>query len=218
MGSGPSMRDVDPARLPGFPILLNGAASLHAAFTDHAVAVEDERFVWRHLDMLKAALRPETLRLFSPAVMRALAEQEPDLLRDAPVIVMENLLKPFRSRRRSLEEVESRVLRDGDAAVSREPEQGVVVAGTVAYSVLQFALATEARRIAVAGVDLTNTAAPRFYETAGRTAASGIEAGQARILSHFAVALQLAEERSSRLETVTPGSALERIGVVYAPL
>ena len=206
VGSGPSMRGADPAQLPGFPILLNGAASLNLARA--AVAVEDERFVWRHLPMLREALRPDTLRLFSPAVMRALAELAPQLLRSAPVILMENRDKPFGRPRPKP---------DG-AMVATDPQRGVVIAGTVAFSALQMALATGARRIALAGVDLSNAAEPRFYERPGDTAPSGLVTGQERILAHFAAALVLACARGVRLETVTPGSALEQVGVPYVPL
>jgi hypothetical protein len=204
VGSGPSMRGVDLARLPGFPILLNGAVSLGLA---GAVAVEDERFAWRHLAMLKERVTAGMPRLFSPAVIRVLAARAPMLVSGGPVILMENLEKPAGLvRRRDL------------GLVSERPEEGVIVAGTVAFSVMQVALGLPARRILFAGVDLGNAAAPRFYETAGDMAPSGLLTGLDRILRHFRAGLELAERRGIVVETVTPGSALERIGVPYRPL
>ena len=204
VGSGPSLRHVDPARLPGFPILLNGAMSLDL---DGAVAVEDERFVWRHLDMIERYVAPGMPRLFSPAVIRAIAAQSPDVLKAGPVILMENLGKRAHE-----------VRRHDLPLVSHAPEEGVIVAGTVAFSALQVAMGTGARRISFAGIDLGNVAAPRFYESVGDVAPSGLSSGLDRILRHFSAARTYAEERGITLETVTPGSALERIGIPYRPL
>ena len=204
VGSGPSIRQIDPRRLPGYPILLNGALTLGL---NGALAVEDERFVWRHLAMMEERLAPDMPRLLSPAVIRVLAARAPRLLSEGPVILMENMGKRVGEvRRRDL------------PAVSEMPEEGVTVAGTVAFSALQMALGTGARRIALAGVDLGNAAQPRFYETAGEAAPSGLVTGLDRILAHFAAALDLAARRSVVVETVTPGSALETIGVHYRPL
>ncbi len=94
----------------------------------------------------------------------------------------------------------------------------MVIAGTVAFSALQVALALGAGRVALAGVDLGGAEGPRFYEQAGDVAPSGLAAGQARILAHFRAALGLARSRGQRLETVTPGSALEGVGIPYVPL
>jgi hypothetical protein len=204
VGAGPSMRKVDPGELPGFPILLNGSLSLGLP---GALAVEDERFVWRHLPMMEQRLAPGMPRLFSPAVIRLLATRAPRLLAEGSVVLMENLGKRAGElRRRDL------------PLVSDTPEDGVVVAGTVAFSALQMALGTGARRIAFAGVDLGNADQPRFYETAGSAAASGLSAGLDRILMHFAAAAKLAASRGVALETVTPGSALARVGIPYRRL
>lgn len=201
VGSGPSIRKIDPAALPGFPIALNGALSLGLG---GALAVEDERFVWRHLPMLREGLWPDMIRLFSPAVIRVLAARAPELLKGGPVILMENIAKPAH-----------RVRRADVPEISVTPEEGVVIAGTVAFSALQMAMGTDAKRIALAGIDLGNAAEPRFYERAGNTAPSGLVSGLDRILRHFAAARDVAAARGVRLETVTPGSALERIGIPY---
>lgn len=203
IGSGPSIRSIDPGALPGFPIALNGALSLGLG---GALAVEDERFVWRHLSMLRSGLGPDMIRLFSPAVIRVLAARAPELLSAGPVILMENIAKPAHQRRR----------RD-IPEISQMPEEGVVIAGTVAFSALQMVLGTGVRRIALAGIDLGNAAEPRFYEQAGNAAPSGLVSGLERILRHFSAARDVAAARGVRLETVTPGSALERIGIPYCP-
>ncbi len=221
VGSGPSMAQIDPRRLPGLPILLNGAVSLAPRLGREIVlAVEDERFVWRRFELMRKAVPDDATCLFSVSVLRALAERGAGWLAGRRVILLDNLLKPYGARRQDLtaSEVAPRVFRHGDAAVSRDPETGVVIAGTVALSAVQVALGLGVKRVALAGVDLSDTDAPRFYETSGDRAPSGIESGQARILSHFAAANALALSRGQRLETVTPGSALETIGIPYRPL
>ncbi len=221
VGSGPSMEGVDPASLPGLPILLNGAVTLAPRLGRPAMlAIEDERFVWRRFGLVREALPEGAVCLFSVAVLRAVAERDAAWLARHEVFLLDNLLKPYGARRRAVDapELADVIVGIRDGAVSRDPAAGVVIAGTVALSATQVALALAGERVALAGVDLTNAAAPRFYERSGDVAPSGLAAGQARILAGFAAARALARERGLRLETVTPGSALAAVGVPFAPL
>lgn len=213
VGSGPSLRDQRIESLPdGVSILLNGAASLAGRTRPLAVAVEDERFVFRHHAILAGVPRTVPLML-SPAAMRALAERNANLLTDRTVCLIDNILKPLNRPRRTLDDpaVAQNVRRRADAALSIEPEQGVVVTGTVAFSALQIALAASPATIMLAGIDLTNADQPRFYEGQDQ-APSGLNKGKKRILDGFALARAEAGPRGIALTCASPVSALLAIG------
>lgn len=213
IGSGPSLRNQHPERLPsGTAILLNGAAGLAARLPPAAVAVEDERFVFRHHTMLRA-LPLHTPLLLSPAAIRAWAERDAASLTDRPVALIDNVEKPLGLPRRPLSDPDLRqvVLRGPRGAMSVAPDRGVVITGTVAFTALQFALAAAPERILLAGIDLSNDAQPRFYEGRDR-APSGLSAGLERILDGFALAREQAGRRGIAVTCASPVSALLDIG------
>ena len=73
VGSGPSINDADLSVLPPHSaILLNGAIHLIGAGVAEplAVAIEDERFIWRHFDLVRDQLGPDTLLLLAPEFQR----------------------------------------------------------------------------------------------------------------------------------------------------
>lgn len=222
VGTGPSLANQHLERLGGgTAVLLNGAASLAGRVAPLAVAVEDERFVFRHFAMLAAVPRAVPLFL-SPAALRAMAERDADLLRGRPVALIENLAKPLGGRKRPLSDpaLDGCLLRGaGGAALSLDPDRGVVIAGTVAFSALQICLSARPREIVIAGVDLSNAAtAPRFYETADDRAPSGIVTGLDRILAGFALAQEAAASRQIALICASRQSALCGIGIPYQPV
>jgi hypothetical protein len=98
-------------------------------------------------------------------------------------------------------------------ALSHDPDAGVVIFGTVALSAVQVALAAKPDRILLVGIDLTNAAAPRFYETATKSAPSGIVAGLDRILGGFAIALRSAQAQNTTILCASPVSALLVLGI-----
>lgn len=213
LGSGPSIGSQRIEALgDGTAILCNGAARLASRISPLAVAVEDERFVFRHHAMLAALPRDMPL-LLSPAALRAWAERGPEALTDRAIALIDNLEKPLAGPRRPLSDPALReiVLRGHRGALSLQPDRGVVITGTVAFSALQFALAARPRRILLAGVDLSNDDQPRFYENTDR-APSGLSAGLARILAGFALAHEAAERRGIALSCASPVSALLELG------
>lgn len=214
VGSGPSLKDQRIEALgDGTAILCNGAASLSDRIRPLAVAVEDERFVFRHHAML-AALPRDLPLLLSPAAIRAWAARDPALLEHRRVALIENIERPLNAPRRPLSDPVLReiVLRGHRGALSLRPDQGVVITGTVAFSALQFALAAAPDRILLAGIDLTNDSQPRFYETTD-AAPSGLSAGIERILAGFGLAREAAERRGIALSCASPVSALLELGV-----
>ncbi len=218
VGSGPSLRDQRRTALPGPAcVLLNGAVTLVGEIgAPLAVAIEDERFVWRHRPLLEP-IPPDVLCLLSTGVLRAICETGPAWLDGRAVVRIEDLRKPYRAPRRRLEDPGLPVRRAGAAALSLDPGAGVVIAGTVAFTALQFALWAGPERIGFAGIDLGNAGDPRFYERPGATAASGLDRAQGRILPHFALAGQVAAERGIGLECYSPVSALLSLGLPFSP-
>ena len=223
IGSGPSVGGADLSSLPAqSAILLNGAISLIGAQIKKplAVAIEDERFVWRHFAMIRDKVRMGTLCLFSPGVIRALCELDADWLAGHSVVLIDDIRKPYGVPRRMGEELQAFdfVTLGEDAGFSVDPDRGVFQGGSVAISALQFALRTNAVRIGFLGVDISNAKAPRFYETAGDVAFSGIAGAEKRILAHIALAKSFAEHNGVTLINHSPVSALKLIGLDYRPL
>ncbi|MFV0299636.1 MAG: glycosyl transferase [Paracoccus sp. (in: a-proteobacteria)] len=214
VGSGPSLKGQQIEALGDHTaILCNGAASLTGRIRPLAVAVEDERFVFRHHAML-AALPRNTPLLLSPAAIRAWAERDPAPLENRSVALIENLERPPGAPRRPLSDPALRdiVLRGHRGAISVAPDRGVVITGTVAFSALQFALAAAPERIVLAGIDLSNDTEPRFYESRD-SAPSGLSAGIERILAGFALARDTAARRDIALSCASPVSALLGLGI-----
>ncbi|MBT9386675.1 glycosyl transferase [Pseudooceanicola sp. CBS1P-1] len=211
IGSGPSLKRQRVAALEMPAVLLNGAVALAPRLPrPAALAIEDERFVYRHGAMLKDL--PEGLPLLmAPAVIRVMAQYNRGLLEGRPLYLIDDLRKPFDGPKCALGDIPGVVVEDG-AAFSDIPAQGIVKCGTVAYSALQILMAAPLKRILLAGIDLTNAAGPRFYEKDGAAAWSGLEKGQARILGHFALARQLAGTRGQALLSASPVSALLDLG------
>ncbi len=216
VGSGPSLRDQRiEAITPRTAILCNGAATLASRVSPLAVAVEDERFVFRHHAML-AALPHDLPLLLSPAALRAWAERGAPPLQNRAVALIDNVEKPVGLARRRLSDPALRgiVIRSQNGAMSIKPDAGVVITGTVAFTALQFALAANPRSILLAGIDLTNDNQPRFYEQGDR-APSGLSDGLQRILAGFAIAKAQAEKRDVTLGCASPVSALLQLGYVF---
>lgn len=213
VGSGPSLRGQHIEAIGDQrAIMCNGAASLTDRILPLAVAVEDERFVFRHHAML-AKLSKDIPVMLSPAAMRAWAERDTASLQGRRVVLINNLGKPVGGRRRSLADpiLDDTLIRDGPVSLSRKPEEGVVITGTVAFTALQFALAAAPEHILLAGIDLNNDAMPRFYESDDR-AKSGLTAGLSRILDGFSLALDHATRQGVIIECSSPVSALLALG------
>ena len=224
LGSGPSIRGQDLSLMPPrSAILLNGAINLIANGLAEplAVAIEDERFVWRHFDMIRERVAKDMLCLFSPGVLRALCEIDPAWLDGRSVILVDDIRKPYGAPRRSFDDLLeldfTSLSVDDSAGFSGDPDKGVFQGGSVAISALQFAIATNAGEIGFLGVDIANADSPRFYEKAGDVAFSGIAGAEGRILAHVAIAKAYAERKGVRLVNHSPVSALASIGLPYQP-
>ncbi|GEO83885.1 glycosyl transferase [Ciceribacter naphthalenivorans] len=221
VGSGPSIAGVDFSKVgPGEAILLNGAINLIGSRIAEplAIAIEDERFVWRHFALMREKIVSGAICLLSVGVIRAICENDRGWLANKRVILIDDLRKPYRTRRRSDEEIRAldfAVLDDGGAGFSRDPARGVFQGGSVAVSALQFAVFCQPRSIGLFGIDISNAGDPRFYEKVGDTAGSGIAGAAGRIVAHFLLARQLCAERNIEIRNFSPVSALIGAGFPY---
>jgi hypothetical protein len=224
VGSGPSIKGQNLASLrPRSAILLNGAISLIGKDIAEplAVAIEDERFIWRHFALVREKVAAEVLCLFSPGVLRAICDIAPEWLAGRSVVLIDDIRKPYRMPRRRREALQQldfvTMNRDGSAGFSSTPDKGVFQGGSVAISALQFVMATGAREIGFAGIDISNAGDPRFYESRSETASSGIRGAEERLLEHFAIAKAVADAHGTTFVNYSEVSALRKIGFGYDP-
>ncbi|MCA1440207.1 glycosyl transferase [Ensifer sp. IC4062] len=220
VGSGPSIRQCDLTRADESScLLLNGALHLFPGVIPKplAVAIEDERFIWRHFDIVKR-ITAGCVCLLSVSVIRAICELDSTWLRDKPIVLIDNLRKPYGLVRRDTVELRKlsyvRLSEDGDIGFSEDPSAGIFQAGSVAVSAAQFAVSWGPSSIGLLGIDLSNANEPRYYETTDK-AYSGIVAAQRRIVDHLVMARSIAAESGIEIVNYSPVSALAGMGFGY---
>lgn len=222
LGSGPSIQELSVLAVPPREaLLLNGAISLigEGLAEPLAVAIEDERFVWRHFGMIARYVPSDVPLLLSVGAIRAICDLDRTFLKGRSVVLIDDIRKPYGHPRREGADLAaySFAVRRGAAGFSSEPDRGVFQGGSVVVSALQFALATGATEIGFTGVDIANADSSRFYEKQGAAAFSGVAGAEARILEHIALAGDIADYRGVRLINHSPVSALRSIGLDYVP-
>jgi glycosyltransferase involved in cell wall biosynthesis len=224
VGTGPSLGGQAKERIPiENALLLNGAVHLIAAAGPGplGVVIEDERFVWRNLSAIVERVPPGAPCYFSTSTIRALCETEPEWLARQAIHHLDFVHRPYGMRRPDGAALRKlpflRWSGNGKAAISLSPRAGLMPAGSVAVSAAQLALSLAPSRIGFAGVDLTNTDQPRFYETAGSRAMSRIGAASDRILATLRVFRDECDRQGIALENYSPTSRLAEIGVPYVP-
>jgi hypothetical protein len=218
IGSGPS---VATARLDDLAtsscILLNGACTLigDRIPSPLAVAVEDERFIWRHLTLLKRSVPQDSVVLLSTGAIRAICELDDGWLQTVRVILIDDIRKPYGRARRNHERLRAipGVVLDatGEAGFSADPDVGVFQGGSVAISAIQFAAFCRPNQIGLFGIDIANADQPRFYEKEGDMAPSGIRRSQDRIMNHVAVARDACLAQGTAIRSYSSVSLLNQI-------
>ena len=128
VGSGPSLKTVEIERLGTRQcMLLNGALSLVDKIgSNHIGVIEDERFVWRHSELI--ATSPVTRWLMSAGVIRTVLTRDASWFERCEVALIDNLEKPFDARRRALDGLGG-VIADKWAHYSTRPDLGCVFRG-----------------------------------------------------------------------------------------
>lgn len=223
VGSGPSLAGQDRSKIPiEKALLLNGAIHLLAAGGGRplGLVIEDERFVWRHAATIAELMPPGTDCYFSTSVLLALCETIPDWLAGQRVRHLDFLHRPYGKPKPHAEGLERldflRWSADRSAAISLLPQSGLMPGGSVAVTAAQIALFLAPARIGLAGIDLTRTTQPRFYETAGDRAMSRIEAAAERVLATLSLIKDECTKRKITFENYSPMSRLADIGLPYA--
>ncbi|MDQ0321189.1 hypothetical protein QO002_003327 [Pararhizobium capsulatum DSM 1112] len=223
VGSGPSIKSTDVSKIPPHSaVLLNGAMALmdQGLPAPLAIAVEDERFVYRHFERFLAPLRCDIPCLLSVAVMRAICELKQDWLAERKILLIDSIAKPYGRDARSIDELETLpfVCFNGDhsAGFSVAPEKGVFQGGSVAVSAVQFAVACRPEMIGFVGVDISNADMPRFYEGKENAAFSGIARAEERILKHLDFASEIAGGSGIAFTNFSRISALGKCGIPFS--
>jgi hypothetical protein len=218
IGSGPSVATACFDEVgPRSAILLNGACTLIGKRVQEplAIAVEDERFIWRHFDLLREKTPAGTILLLSTGVIRAVCDIDADWLQRMRIILIDDIRKPYGKMQRSYGELRlvrgTRINEAEDAGFSIDPDIGVFQGGSVAISAIQFAAYCRPQIISLIGIDISNADQPRFYEREGQTAPSGIKRSQDRILRHVALAREVCETSGTRLRSLSPISLLNQL-------
>jgi len=222
VGSGPSVAENDLTQLePQSCLLLNGAiVEIGSAIAKPlAVAVEDERFVWRHFGLMTEKVPPGTICLLSVAVIRAVCELNPAWLGQMQVVLIDDIRKPYGAPRQFISDLKSRVgismNTAGSAGISRDPDRGVFQGGSIAISTFQFAIYAQPKLIGLVGVDISNADKPRFYERSGEAAPSGLEFASDRIRDHLKLAIEDCRARGIHLHNYSRQSILLECGLPY---
>jgi len=222
VGSGPSLAAQARERIPlESALLLNGAIHLAGPHAPRplGVIIEDERFVYRHWRTIVARVPAQAHCYFSTGVIRALCETAPEWLASQSIHHLDFVHRPYGKKRPDAAGLRNlpflRWSDDGKAAISLSPELGLMPIGSVAGSAAQLALSLAPSRIGLAGIDLTNTSRPRFYESDADKAMSRIGAASERILATFSIIRDECARRGIVLENYSPVSRLAEIGVPY---
>jgi hypothetical protein len=218
IGSGPSVATTSFADVtPRSAILLNGACTLigDRVHNPLAIAIEDERFIWRHFSLLKEKTPAGTIALLSTSVIRTICEIDRHWLAGMRVVLIENVRKPYGRARRSPEELAQipELVLDGTGAAgfSKRPDTGIFQGGSVAISAVQFAASCKPAGIGLIGIDIGNADQPRFYEKPHDVAPSGIALSRDRILRHVELARSVCMENGIRLRSLSAISLLNQI-------
>lgn len=222
VGSGPSILQTDLSKTSArSTLLLNGALELIGTQIGDplGIVIEDERFIWRHFDNLKAKVPADVICVFSVAVIRAICEIDIDWLSARQIVLIDDIRKPYAAPKPSNEELRARSYvsmdRDGTAGISLDPDRGVFQGGTVAVSALQFAIHCRPATIGLIGIDISNADSPRFYEQNGNAAPSGLQRAEGRIISHMILGKAIAAQNNITLQNHSPTSLLNRYGFSY---
>ncbi|MGE7368817.1 glycosyl transferase [Neorhizobium sp. NPDC001467] len=224
VGSGPTILETE-TRIGdrSGAIYLNGAISLINGNSARSpvIAIEDERFIWRHFAMLRENVPMSCQCLLSVSVIRAICELDPQWLVGKTIVLIDDLRKPYGHKRRSVATISDLEVgsmgTDGTSGFSCQPSYGVFKGGSVVVSAVQFAAAKRPHRIGFLGIDIVNANRPRFYEKGGNVATSGVFRAESRILSHIALAKNFCDENGIMMVNYSPVSALSKCGIPFSP-
>ena len=220
VATGPSVKRLDTQKLAQFSALgVNGAYHLRDRLAFHYYVIVDRDFVKNRQEVVRQVVQDRDLLLFitvhclhdilnmlgSDVVKCRLA-----IIEDVRHKVYQPLVEPsgYATQSRHLAGLSLDADRR-DIGFCRDIRCGVVDAGTVAYWALQIAYYLGAQTVLLAGVDMTNFSAPRFYESEADVMPSQLESQfMSLIKPSFAHASRIMKEENIVVYNLSPESAL----------
>jgi hypothetical protein len=164
IGAGPSVNEMRLDLIASLDcVLLNGAISLVRTHGIRPLAsvIVDSTFIENRFDALDCIPAGSNLVL-TAGVIRAISERNRSFLRKMNVFLTQSILAPNYDPGPQFHEQQA-IARD--AGFSFDPDCGFVDGGTVMAVAIQLAHYLKANQTYLIGLDISNAASPRFYET-----------------------------------------------------
>ncbi|MDX3904919.1 MAG: hypothetical protein QHC78_04430 [Pigmentiphaga sp.] len=222
IASGPSINDIDYARLPLEHVMgVNGAIALsdRSPVRFDYYCFNDTGFVRARPDLVRRIVAQDLLLFTTPLCLWHVLQRVPAEALRCRLFLMENPQWPALQPARTLAEAAAAFpggeleIFDADKALgfSHDVRKGVFDVGTVAYTALQIMAWQGYAEIVLHGVDLKNAAAaPRFYETAANRQPTTLDQYVPHhIVPAFRQAARRLREAGVRIVNLSPDSALE---------
>jgi KDO transferase-3 len=223
--SGPSVAQIDYAQCRlGAVMGVNGSIALrrqHPTLSFDYYAMLDAGFVKRRRDLVAEVLSQDLLLFVTPEVYRWIAFLfAADAIR-CRIVLFEEVHQRALQARATPEALEAQLANDPELVLfdarnpqhahgfSLNPARGLFGGGTVAYTGLQLLAWMGARTLYLHGLDLTASAGPRFYESAGAQLATALDRQFAgHIEPAFRQASRLLSARGVKVYNLSAGSRL----------
>lgn len=220
IATGPSVNALDHKKLAQFSALgVNGAYCLRDKIKFDYYVIVDRDFVKKRQEIVRRIVQDRDLLLFitpyclhdifcmmgSEVVKCRLA-----IIEDVRHKVFQPLVPPVSYAAQTQQLSGLRLDPDNPTiGFSRDIRQGVIDAGTVAYWALQIACYLGAQPLMLAGVDMNNFSAPRFYENEGDVMPSLLASDFLSLIKpSFLHASRIMKEDNIVVYNLSPESAL----------
>ncbi len=224
--SGPSVAQIDYDQCRMSTVMgVNGSIALrarHPALRFDYYAMLDAGFVKRRRDLVAQVLAQDLVLFVTPEVYRWIALLFDNRTVRCRIALFEEVHQRAQQPRARPEELEAQLGADPELVLfdahhpmhahgfSLDAARGLFGGGTVAYTSLQFLAWLGARTVYLHGLDLTATAGPRFYESAGAQLPTALDRQYAgHIEPAFRQASQLLRARGIKVYNL---SVLSRLG------
>lgn len=220
IATGPSVKTLDMTKLAQVATLgVNGAFSLKDQIRFSYYVIVDRDFVKNRFNIVRQIISDKHILLFitphclndifqtlgTEAVKCRLA-----LVEDVRHKVYQALIEPADYYK--LSQMSDNIVLSGashEIGFSTDIRQGIIDAGTVAYWALQIAFFLGTKSVLLAGVDMNNFSAPRFYESSTDIMPSLLESNFVNLIKpSFVHASQLLREECVQVYNLSLNSAL----------
>ena len=216
VGSGPSVSMMCFDKLSQLKcILLNGAMALirDQNINPLACVIIDSTFVENRYDLLQVLPEGSNL-ILAPGAIRAIAERNPNFLSAMNVYLTQNIAHPCYYPGPHFENSQKEALEQN---FSSNLDCGYVDGGTVMAVAIQLASQISVKDTYLVGLDIGNSASPRFYETNKNKQKCGLlQAYETSILPFMKVTAARFRASQMSIYNCSPISALPYSVVPYS--